>query len=91
MVNVFVYGSVAVAAGTPANHWTPNSAHILFFYLSFLGLFTSIKLLFTNKYKVNQLHFKNMAVGPKLFLIPSVILCLSQTEHWFKTECFCPD
>jgi len=54
--------------GAPANCQTLNLACISFFYMSVLVLFTSIKLLFTNKYKMNLLRFFNMAVGPKLGL-----------------------
>jgi len=72
MVNVFVYGGVAIAAGAAANHRTPNLARTLFFYLSVPGLLISIKLLFTNEYKLaNRLHSLNMAVGPK----PSLKVC----------------
>jgi len=59
MANVFLYAgrTNAIAIGAPAKRRTPNLAGISFFYLSVLGLFTSIKLLFTNKYKANRLHF----------------------------------
>jgi len=57
MVNVFVYGGVAIMVGTPADHRILNLARISFFYLLVFGLFTSIKLLFTNNYEVNWLHF----------------------------------
>jgi len=65
MADVFVYAGVAIVTGVPANHQTPNLARFSVFYLSVLGLFISIKLLFTNKYKANRLHFRNMAVSPK--------------------------
>jgi len=70
MANVFVYGGVAIAAGTPANCRAPNLSRISFFYRSVLGLFTSIKLIFTNKHKANRLHFLQMADRPKLALNP---------------------
>jgi len=57
MANVFVYGGIAEAAGALVNHRTPNLACISFIYLSVFRLFISIKLLFTNKYKVNRLDF----------------------------------
>jgi len=74
MANVFVYGGVAIAAGAPANRRTLILVRISFFYLSVFGLFTSTKLLFTNKYKASRLQFFNTAVGPKLGLKPRALV-----------------